>query len=437
MVSARSLVLALAVLASGCAGVHQTIQQEFTPGQLQPGSHIHAFQAAAFAYGFTQAQMTSWEARLEQTEDDLPAFYEALDRAGWTADLAITARTNRGDRIEYEYYDVDLVLTPRDPKSTEKLVLPGAEGTRTTAYVSALAPAAKRTGIPAEVIRRGHFALFGLATLSGTLNATDDSMRRYAFGLLVLKERLKRGERADYAAPLRPSNESLEDVELALRVVAEHHRATAQLRAEVIGLTALARTAGDPAVRATLVEQLADSRKTARAWLANHERPQMEQFGVAMKEFKLPTPENLLAALDKDGYITAAALVAKSVAAGDTAGTIEGIGKLAPKGSTLRIASEGTAAALRGDVARAADCALQLAERQEDIAPLAARLRQVEAVVTATRDAHKNLASTASSIPTNKAALERRARGAIESAAKNAVDSAKKTAIDSATKPKP
>ncbi|MDF2693771.1 MAG: hypothetical protein K0S65_2154 [Labilithrix sp.] len=439
MVSLRSFVAGLVVAtaglsATGCAGVHQDFQREFTPGQLQSGSRVHAFQAASFAYAFTQGHMTGYEARLERLEDDVPAFFEALDRAGWRAELSVVGHTNRGDKMEYEYYDVDLVLVPKDPKAKERFVLPGAEGTRSTAYVAALGPAAKKTGIPSEVIRRGHFALFGIATLSGALNASDDSMKRYAFGLLVLKEKLKAGERADYLAPLRPANESLEDIEVALRVIADHHRESARMRAEVIGLTALARVADDAKARATLVEQAVESRKAARAWLDSHERPTTQEFGVAMKELKLPTPENMLAVLDKDGYITAAVQVAKGVAAGDPSATVEGLGKLAPKGSSLRIASEGVGAALRGDVGKAADCALQLAERQEDIAPLAARLRAVEQTVTAARNTAKGVAATVDSIPKSPSELAERAKNATKATAKKAADAAVKQATDAAVK---
>jgi hypothetical protein len=419
----------LSVTAGGCANAQQTLQREFTPGQLETGSHIHAFQAASFVYGFTQSHMMGYQRRLEQTEDDVPAFYEAIDRAGWTASVSITPHLNKGNAIEYEYYDVDLVLTPKDPKSKERFVIPGAEGTRTTVYVNALGPAAKRIGVPAEVIRRGHFALFGLATLSGAINASDDSMKRQAFGLLVLKEKLKRGERADYLAPLRPANESIEDVDYALRVIADHHRATARMRAEVIGLTALTRTAGDPTARAALVDQLRESRKTAHDWLATHDRPQMDQYGIRIKELKLPTPENMLAVLDKDGYITAAVEVAKGVATGDAGATVAGFAKLAPKGSSIRIAAEGTAAALKGDIGKAADCALQLAERQEDIAPLAARLRQVEAIVTTVHDTGKGIASAAKSVPTTKGAIEQRAKDALKDAGKQAVEKAADSAM--------
>jgi hypothetical protein len=239
------------------------------------------------------------------------------------------------------------------------------------------------------------------------LNATDDSMKRYAFGLLVLREKLKRGERADYMAPLRPANESLEDIELALRVIADHHRATSQLRAEIVGLTAFARTAADPSVRKALLEQVAESRKAARTWLDTHERPTAEEFGVALKEFKLPTPENLLAVLDKEGYVTAALTVAKGVASGDAATTVEGLGKLAPKDSSLRIASEGVAAALRGDIPKTVDSVIALAQKQEDVAPLVARLRSVEETVKSVRD-------LARSVPTSKAEIEARVKKAVK-----------------------
>lgn len=367
---------------AGCASAHEALQREFTPGQLEKGSHIHAFQAASFAYSFTQAHMLQYEARLEQVEDDAPAFFDGLERAGWRADVAVVPHMNRGRDLEYEYYDVDLALAPAAAKGKERYVLPGAQGVSNTSYIAALAPAATKSGIPAEIIRRGHFALFVLATMSGSLNATDDSMKRYAFGLLVLRERLKRGvKHVDYLAPLRPAEESLEDIELALRVVAAHHRTTSKMRAEVVGLTALCRTAGDAKARTTLLEQLGESKKAARDWLDSHDRPQMEEYGVAMKAMKLPTPENMLAVLDKDGYVTAAVAVAKGVASGDAAQTIEGLGKLAPKDSSLRVASEGVAAALRGDIPKTVDSVLTLAQTQEDVAPLVARLRSVEQTV--------------------------------------------------------
>jgi hypothetical protein len=133
----------------------------------------------------------------------------------------------------------------------------------------------------------------------------------------------------------------------------------------------------------------------------------MEQFGIALKDFKLPTPDNLLAVLDKEGYVTAAITVAKGVATGDAAATVEGVGKLAPKDSSVRVASEGVAAALRGDIPKTVESVLSLAQTQEDVAPLVARLRSVEQTATNARD-------VARSVPTTKAAAEERVKNVVK-----------------------
>lgn len=365
-----ALVLAAAGLsATGCAGLTGTLQQQFTP-QLQSDARVFAFQAASFTHGFMQGHMVNYEARLLRIENDGIPFFEALERAGWRAEISVLGRTHRGEDSEYEYYEVQFALVSKDPKIKDRFPLPGF-----------IAPASEKTGIPVELLQRGHSVFVETVTLLGGLNASDDSMRRHAFGLLVLKEKLEAGEQADYLAPLRPAEESLEDVEVALRVIADHHRESARMRAEIVGIAALGRLADNSTARAALSEQVQESRRASRDWLDSHHQPTPEDFGVKMQELKLPTPENMLAALDKDGYLAAAAQVAKGVASGDPSMTIEAIGKLAPEGSSIHIASEGVSAAMRGDIATAADSALQLAERQEDIAPLAARLRAVEQTV--------------------------------------------------------
>src|SRR5262249_23180942 len=151
----------------------------------------------------------------------------------------------------------------------------------------------------------------------------------------------------------------------ALRVVADQHGATSRLRGEVLAVMALARDADVPEARAALVDQIADSRKRATDWRAMHHRPTQEEFGVAMKELKPPTPDAMLEVLDKDGYVTAAVQIARGAASGDVGMTVQAAGKLAPANSSLRIASEGTAAALRGDVSGTANAILALADKQE------------------------------------------------------------------------
>lgn len=52
----------------GCASMNETLQREFTPGQLQDGAHPLAWQAAAFAHGFSEAAARSWRERLAGVE---------------------------------------------------------------------------------------------------------------------------------------------------------------------------------------------------------------------------------------------------------------------------------------------------------------------------------------------------------------------------------
>lgn len=385
----RSVLLVLAVGAfAGCAGMQKDLQSSFTPGQIKEDSHIHAYSAAAFAHAFLSGHMVEWDARLTAVEDDLPPFFDAIDKAGYRFDVKIEPHQTKGD-LSYEYHDVNLVLLPKSGKG-ERFELPGAPGTRVTDYVKALAPAATKLAIPAEVLRRGHFALYLLDGMTASLSASDDSLRRQVFGLLVLRDKLQRKEpNADHLAPMRPPEKSIEDVNLALRVLAEHFAATARVRAEVLAIMAMARQYEVPTARTMLAEQAADSRRRAKAWEAEHHNPTMEEFGVAMKEFKLPTPDAMLEVLDKDGYISAAIKIAKGLATGDAASTVEGFGKLAPANSSLRIASEGAASALRGDVAGVSKAVLSLAEKQPDIEKVTSRLRSVEQAVADARSATK------------------------------------------------
>lgn len=384
MVMMKGALLAVVLVGmTGCASIVPSrgdLYQALAPGQLKEGARVHAYQAASFAYAFMDGHEVQWEARLSAAEDDLPPLFEAVGPSGYRLDVDVRERKPEHDGPTY--YAVDLVLT----KKGERLVLPGEPGTKTADYVRALAPASKRTGIPAEVLRRGHFALYTLATMSGALNASDDALRRHAFGLLVLRDKLRDHEpHADYLAPMRAPAESSADVDLALRVIADHHAESSRLRAEVLAVLALARAYEVPAARAAFLEQIGESKKRAAAWHAAHPRPTTADFGVAVKEWKLPQADDLLAALDKDGYVAAAVKIAKAVATGDPAATVEGFAKLAPPNSSFRVAAEGTAAALRGDVGGATRAVLALAERQSDLAPVVARLRAVEGAVVEAR----------------------------------------------------
>jgi hypothetical protein len=397
----RSAVIALALLAlpalPACASFQADFQRRFTPGVTE-GSHVHAWQAASFAYAFLDGHEHEWDARLAAAERDLPPLFAALGKSSYRAEFEVVPHEARGPDLTYEYYGVNLVLVPRSGKG-ERFAIPGDPGTDPDAYQRALAPAAKKSGIPEDVLKKGHFALFALATMSGSLNGTEDSMRRYAFGLLVLREKLTRKmPNVDYLAPQRTPDKSLEDVALALRVVADEHAATSRLRGEVLAVLALAREGDVPEARDALAEQIAASRKNANEWRATHHRPTQDEYGVAMKAFELPTPDAMLEVLDKDGYLSAAVAIARGAASADVGATIQGFGKLAPPNSSLRIASEGTAAALHGDVQATAKAILALAEKDEDLAPTVARVRSVERAVASARHAASDVGAAANDV---------------------------------------
>jgi hypothetical protein len=405
----------------GCAAAtspQETMLRSFSP-QMNDNAHPLAYQAAALSHGFMNSHMAQWDARLANLEDDLPPFLAALDAAGFRADYEIVKHPPAPGEASYEWYGVNLMLLRKGAKhgAGDRFLIPGDQGMKMTAYVAALGPASKATGIPAEILRRGHFAMFGLVTMSSALNGTEDAMRKHAFWLLVVRERLNAGDsHADPFTAMRSPDHAKEDADIALRVVADHHAEVGTLRAEVLALLTLARDADVPAARDALSQQITDSRAHANAWRDSHPRPKAEDFGVAMKPMSLPTPENMLAKLDKDGYIAAATQVAKGIATGDAAATAEGIGKLAPPNSSLRVAAQGVSAGLHGDIAGAADAALALAEKQEDVAPIVARLRSVQAAVA---DARGKVDQVRGQVSRGRAAIDT-AKGVLTDPAKAA-----------------
>lgn len=391
----RSVLLLLA--AAGCSGTQQRIQDSFGL-RMQTGARPYAYQAAAIGHGFVNGSMRSWEARLENVQDDLPPFFEAMARSPYRAEFEVTAHapTGAAGKATYEYYGAPMTLAPRAGKG-DTFTVPGEEGTRSVDYLAPLLTASRAARVPPEVLRRGHFAFFQLATLNGQLNAAEDSLRRHAFGLLVIKDKLQRGERADSFTAMRTPAQALEDIDLTMRVLADYHATISTMRAEALAIVALARTSEVPEARAALDQQIDESRRRTNEWRRTHATPTAEQFGVAMQELQLPTPDRLLAVLDENGYIAAAITIARSVATADLGGTIEGIGKLAPPNSSIRLATEGLGAALHGDIRGTARAVLALAEKNEDVAAVTSRLRSVEEAVASARSLGRDAGSAVDS----------------------------------------
>lgn len=382
------------------------------PGSLKRGARPHAFQTAVIAWSFTSGIARQWAAAITKLEHDAPPLLSAMREGGHATQLVVRPRraNERGpDEAQYEYYDADLAVLPattsgaptdgreakrrgsaeKRPAPTSKplapLVIVGRAGTDKQVYQAAAAAVANATGVPLERVRDGHFALYGLANVLTPLNVSNDALQRHAFKLLVLREKIRAGEKADWFGANREPEESLADIELALRVIADHHTTVAASRAEVIGIIALANGYQAPDAIDALRSQLAESRARNERWVAAHPRPTEEQFGVAMNELILPTPEVLLARLDESGYLSAAITIAKGIATGSVSTTLEGVGKLAPKDGSLRVVIEGLAAASRGDVAAAASSVATLVGKATEGTAIGDRLGKLRDQVATVR----------------------------------------------------
>jgi hypothetical protein len=411
-VLARRSVLGASVAvfaALGVAACSPSALYKLQPGSLKKGSRLHAFQTATIAWSFTSAIARQWDATIKKVQQDVPPLLVAMRDGGHAAQIVVKPRrANEGgpEEAQYDYYDADFVVVPapreasvpgkkrdgRGPakagakdgaKGDEPLVIGGRAGTDKSVYQADAAVVAKATGVPMEQVRDGHFALYGLANILTPLNVSNDALQRHAFKLLVLREKIKAGEQADWFGGNREPQESLADLELALRVIADHHAAVADFRSEVIGVIALANGYKAAEGVALLEAQLVESRARNDAWVAAHPRPTMEDFGVAMNEFKLPTPTVLLEQLDENGYIAAAVTIARGVATGSVGTTLEGVSKLAPKDGTVRIVLEGLAAASRGDLVGTGASVAKLVGKATEGTAIGKRLDQLrEGVAT-------------------------------------------------------
>jgi hypothetical protein len=378
---ALGLALVAPVVLPACAGM----MRSFTPGVLQQGAHAHAFQTASFAYAFMNGHAVQWDARLDRLEKDGVPFFEAVKRSKYVMLVDVVPHTHSGTGSEYEYYDLSLRLLPRRADGTVDakgaLTLTGVEGTAVETQKGEDARAAEALGIDAGAVQRGHMAVYGLVTMLAQLNASNDTLQRHAFALLVVREKVKNGERADWFDGTRSPEETREDIDLALRVVADHHAATAAWRSEIVAMTAMVQAYESTVAMDALRAQITDSRARATAWRAEHHQPTMDEYGVRAQALKLPTPDAMVAELDKSGYVRAAMEVAKGIATGSAGTTLGGLAKLAPKDSTLRTALDGVSAAMKGDFEATIDFVAKLAGKEADVGAVKARLAQIKAAV--------------------------------------------------------
>jgi hypothetical protein len=355
--------LLLLAAGAGCAPAFGML----SPGQVslyKPGARVHGFQTASFAYSFMHGHQVQWLATLDRVERDALPLLGALRDAGHAARVVMRP-AQASDGIEH--YHVDLEITAKGsadaPGKTARVE--GTTGMSPEQHSALSAEAAEVTGMSAELITKGHFALYGLVNMLTALNASVDSLERHAFALLVLKQKVSAGEKADWFDGNRPPEETIADVHSALQIIADHHATAAAWRGEILAMVAMAGSHAVPGALDELRAQIEESRGRSKQWEATHAQPTVDDFGVKVS---LPDPQRMLDELEeKVGFLSAVAKVARGVATGSPSATLEGLAKLAPAGSSIKTALEGAAAATRGDVMGTIDAVAKLAGKEAEL----------------------------------------------------------------------
>ena len=373
-----ALLLALSVGTTSCQSMLQGLAPTFRT--TEAGSHIHAWATSQWTFTNADLNNAQWVSTLDKVDREAVPFLEAMRKGGHVMSIEILPHES-GPGGEIETYEVKVTVRRSDG---EAHVLPGEAGTDPGVYAQALEPAAKDLGMDPQVLQNGHFAIYAMVNMMTAINASNHIIESRAFALLVLQEKIKNGEKADYLDMNRPASETLEDIDASLRLVAQEHARIASARAEVLAMTALAASYPKEGAIDLFKAQVRESRQRAQAWRDTNPRPTLDDFGVRIAQ--LPTPDKMLDDLkERAGFMGAVVQIAKGVVTGSPSATLDGIAKLAPKDSTARVALEGLSAAASGDVAGTADAMIKLSGKEADVSELRGRIDQVSGAASHVR----------------------------------------------------
>lgn len=316
-------------------------------GMLETGARPLAFQTAAFARGFESGTIVQWRETMRLVRKAaIPLLATARDQG---LKLGVEFHTAGREGIDLQAnnsttYEIDLVFKP---KRKGKAVRTTATTGQPEQFLADVQKMAQATGLPAQQVQNGHGALYAMINMLVALNVSYNEMAKLAFTRIVIAEKLKAGERQiDYFDPNRPVEESLADVDLSLRVVAEFNRTVQRSRAEVMVATALVVQYRQPGA---LEELDALCGEVVARGSRIPEAPTAEQFGVVARQ--LPSPDDLLAELMGDVAFASAVLdAAKAVVTGDPRGFIDAAAQLVPADTKVGEALDALQAAVHGDV---------------------------------------------------------------------------------------
>lgn len=324
-----------------------------SPIGLKSNAKPYALQTASFSYSFMMGHAVSWPRLLDPLTTDGLALLEALHAKGRT--VAMDLVFDRPDD------SASLQVNFAFPKQGE----PPPE--------SPFPPVAVVEGVDGIVLQKGRIALYSVCAMMSQLNVSNDLLQRHAFVLLVIKEKVKNGEKAGWFEPNRPPEETFADLDLSLQLIADHYQEIQKWRARVLLMVALISASAQPGGMDALKAEVVKAHSESEQWLATHKQPTADDYGVAMAE--LPTPESLVKRLDeKLGIVSAVLQTAKGVLTGSPQETLEGLSKLAPKDSTVAIALKGLSAASKGNVNGVIGAAAKLTGSEEEVNGLTQRL---------------------------------------------------------------
>jgi hypothetical protein len=386
----------------GCAEL-QMVTMDRPPGSLQANAKAHGLQTASFAYAFMNGHHFGWPAQLQAMRTDGIAMLEALKAAGYGMEMQVVPRMESNTEV----YDVNLTFPKRGPDSG-KVTKPAPKGQKgkvaaapsaapappaappPAALPSGRVPPIAPAGVDQAVVIKGFIGISSIANFMTQLNVSNETLQGHAFALLVLREKIKAGEKADWFGANRPAQESLDDIDFALRLVAMHHADIQVFRSHVLAILALSAAADAPGALDELRKQLDEDEAWSAAWTASHKLPTMEDFGVAVQA--IPTADSFLKKMDGDmGFLTAAIQTAQGIATGSPQMTLDGLSKLAPKDSTVGIALTGLSAAGHGDIAAVLDSVGKLTGTEADVKDIQERLSRVQGGLQTVRNTANGL----------------------------------------------
>lgn len=360
-------VAAIVLVAPGCALFGGSSKGGFRT--MQKGSQAHAWQTSAIAYNFTASHTRQWRSVLTSVERDLVPLMEAARSSAYDMRLRLESQT-AGDETEYYLVHLDFV------RAGETLSVEGSPQAEIE-LAQATVAASEATGLPAGAVAAGHRAVNQLVNMMTALSVSNDALQKHAFALLVLRTKIEAGEKVDWFDPNRPAEESIADIDTALSIIAEHHATVQSWRGETMAMFALVSSYRAPEAVDELRGQVGDSRAWAEQWEATHHQPTAEDWGVAAAA--LPKPEDMLGDLQKVmGFVTAATKIAQGIAAGSPQMTLDGLAKLCPEDTTVKVVFEGAAAASKGDIRGTISAVAELAGKSEKLQQIEGRLGRVQ-----------------------------------------------------------